>query len=220
MFKRNQELVFKKFEQKAKIKKFNLQLFAEPNPDPEPPKTFTEEELQQQIAAVVGKERAALDKMQKEKDADIAKAVAAALEKEKNLAKLNDDEKKDLALQEAIEKSAELEKQIKLTSIKSDALKIFQERKLPVELLDFVLTDESDTTLERINSFQSVFKTAVEDALKDKLKGTPPVLGKGESNTSNPWSAESFNLTKQMEIMKSDPALAEQLKSAAKMGKN
>lgn len=47
------------------------------------------------------------------------------------------------------------------------------------------------------------------------LKGRDPNPTNTPPTIKNPWSKEHFNLTKQMEIMKTDPKRAEQLRKAA-----
>lgn len=66
-------------------------------------------------------------------------------------------------------------------------------------------------------------KAALEAVLKDvpELKGANGGAGSGnnpgdQSKSENPWKKETFNLTKQAEILKKDPALAERLKAEAK----
>jgi len=52
-----------------------------------------------------------------------------------------------------------------------------------------------------------------------QVRGTPPAHSNGPSPPEfdkNPWSKESFNLTKQGEILKKDPDLAKKMQNSAK----
>lgn len=77
------------------------------------------------------------------------------------------------------------------------------------------LTIKEDGTIEGLEDQIKGLKEAYKDLFEQPLSGkTPP--NNGESNPSyNPWSKEHFNLTQQGKILRENPELAAQLKSAA-----
>lgn len=77
------------------------------------------------------------------------------------------------------------------------------------------LTIKEDGTIEGLEDQIKGLKEAYKDLFEQPLSGkTPP--NNGKSNPSyNPWSKEHFNLTQQGKILRENPELAAQLKSAA-----
>ena len=200
--------------------KFDLQHFAEGEentPEVEKPKTFTQEEVDAQINAVVGKERARSDKALKDVQDQLQE-----LKQEQNLAGLNEQEKMQKELEIEKQKREALEKEISATQIKNEALGIFSERNLPAALVDFMLCNTAEETLDRINKFESEFKKVVDSTVQatvdERLKGAPPATSKVNGNVSdNPFL--TGNVTAQMQLMKTNPELATQLKDVADKAK-
>jgi hypothetical protein len=96
------------------------------------------------------------------------------------------------------------------------AFKVANEKKLPVELIDFVVGNDEETTMKNIETLSSIFAKHDEEIKTGLLKEhsyVPPVGG--ELGKANPWAKDSFNLTKQGQIMRENPILAAQLKEAA-----
>ena len=96
------------------------------------------------------------------------------------------------------------------------ALKIATEKGLPTDLVDYFIGQDEETTNKNLETLEKVFTNKLETTVKERLKDnsyTPPSGGDG---VTNPWSKEHFNLTKQAQILKENPELAAQLKSAVK----
>ena len=67
-----------------------------------------------------------------------------------------------------------------------------------------------------INPTIRIFRAKIEKAIDDKVKGrTPSGNPQQQAGEVNPWKKETFNLTKQGEIIMSNPSVAEQMKRAA-----
>jgi len=97
------------------------------------------------------------------------------------------------------------------------ALKIAQEKKLPLELVDFLIGADETITTANLTSLEKVFSTHIEAVVAERLKGTYiPPNGGGGAGTKNPWAKDSFNLTAQGKIFTENPALAAQLMASAK----
>jgi hypothetical protein len=199
--------------------KFNLQHFAEGgNPEGDPagpnPDMISVEEAntqkQQEIAAVIAKERAKQDKAMKDMQEQIQ-----ALQQAQDLAGLNEQDKLQKELELEKQKRESLEKEISTEKIKSDALTVLAEKKLDAELVNFVIADDAEKTLTNINTLEEVLNKAITNAVNEKLKNVnPPKVATGDNGEDNPFV--TGNLTEQMRLMKQDPVKAEQLKQAAK----
>jgi len=99
------------------------------------------------------------------------------------------------------------------------ALKIAQEKKLPLELVDFLIGADESTTLGNLTALEKVFTTHIEAVVAERLKGgyVPPSGGTPPPGTKNPFKqGPDFNLTEQGKIFKENPTLAAQLMAQAK----
>ena len=158
------------------------------------------------ITAKLGKEKAELakqlDKVKKEK--------------------LTDDEIRRLDLEERERLAAEkeralLEKENRLYAIKSiKAAGLDDGSDKALELVDFVLSDDTDVIDSRVKAFGALVKKFAQSEIDRTFKenGRNP-NGNSKSKTgNNPWAKDSFNLTEQMRIEHENPELANQLKAA------
>lgn len=204
-----------------------IQTFLETNKENEEVKTYLNS-FRVEPTLEVFKSKLESDKdfksfMDSEKDKHYAKALETW--KTNNLNTLIDEEIKkrfpeaDPRDTELAKLKAEIEK-IQKDSIKKDlknkALEIATNKKLPIELIDFLVSDNEENTVKNLEKLESVFSTSIEALVQERLKTgsyTPP---KGDSsNVNNPWSKEHFNLTEQGKIMRENPSLATQLMSQA-----
>lgn len=89
---------------------------------------------------------------------------------------------------------------------------------IPDAFKDFLVADTVENTDARIASFQTVWAKALKDAVEAKFKaggGNPDKGNGGGGGDVNPWKKETLNLTKQAEIMRTNPELAKTLMAAA-----
>ncbi|TLG71381.1 DUF4355 domain-containing protein [Culicoidibacter larvae] len=141
-------------------------------------KTFTRDQLNSAVAAEKAKaEKAGYDKAKAE--------LAAEKQREKDLAGLNEDQKKDLALKEAQDKIAALEAEREREKISKQAIGILTERDLPVEMLDYLVTDTEADTLANIDSFETLWTKTVNAAVVKRVGGEPPKATSGGEKTIN-----------------------------------
>ena len=107
----------------------------------------------------------------------------------------------------------QMQKDTNKKELTNKALKIATEKKLPIELIDFLVGNDEAATTKNIDTLTNIFKTHDEALKTEILKNssyTPP-KGGYTSGDKNPWSKENFNLTKQGEIFKENPELARTL---------
>lgn len=74
----------------------------------------------------------------------------------------------------------DLKKQVETARMQRTARNMLAEKgiHLPDELLSSIVTAEADTTKQNVEQFSTLFDRAVEDAVKQRLKGEPPKRGK------------------------------------------
>ena len=121
-----------------------------------------------------------------------------------------------IKLVELEQKLANMEKEKTKAELMAKYTKTLNEKNLPSELVNFIITDNEEVINENIGKFENMFKSTVDSLVQEKLKGGQYVPPKGETPTNkNPFSKEHFNLTEQAKILKENPALAATLKASA-----
>lgn len=154
--------------------------------------------------------------MNSEKDKHSKKAFDTW--KTNNLQKLVDEEykkqhpeadPKDTEMAELKRKIEQMEKEKQKDKSTNKALKFATEKKLPAELVDFVVSEDEATTMANLEKLASIFSSH-DSALKAEiLKDNTYIPPKGGNpTTNNPWSKEHFNLTEQGKILRENPELA------------
>ena len=149
--------------------------------------------------------REELDKLRKEK---LTAAEIKALEDE--------EKEKELASREAAVKAAE-NKMYAIKAIKKAGLDDGSEAAL--EILSLVNADSEETIDANITALKALVDKLVKAEVEKtfKGKGRNPEKGAGDGgDNDNPYLAgKSFNLTKQMELERTNPELAKRYKAAA-----
>lgn len=176
------------------------------------------------------KEMVATDKdfksfLDSEKDKHSSKSLETW--KSNNLSKLIEEEvkkrypekdEKDIKLETLQAELDKMKHENLMKEIKNQALLLLDEKKLPKEMLDFVVSDDLDKTKGNIETITKVFNPYIQKMVEERVKDnsyTPPKGGEPTGN--NPYEkGENFSLTKQMELEISNPELAKQLREQAK----
>lgn len=162
-------------------------------------------------------------------DSENDKYSAKAMEtwKSNNLKNLLDDEikkrfpktdPKDLELEKLKNEIEQMKAEKLKEQLTNKALKIANEKKLPTEIVDFMLGKDEETTIQNLAKLETVFNARLQELVKEKVKDNAYVPPKSDGNTgdNNPYATKTFNLTKQMQLEMSNPDLAKQLKEQAK----
>lgn len=133
-------------------------------------KSFTQEELNQKI-----KERLAREKVKFEEEYK----TKLALEKKEaeRLAKLGEDEREKEILRTAKEEFETERLTFQREKLELQVTKELAEKGLPITFANLLVTDDADTSLENIKSFEKDWQDALERAVTEKLKGTSPKAG-------------------------------------------
>lgn len=176
--------------------------------------TFDEEKLEKLIQAKVDRLTARLGKEKAELQKEVDK-----LKREK----LSDEEIKQLEISEKEKALAEreralLDKENRLYAIKAiKAAQLDDGSDKSLELVDFVMSDDTETIDKRVKAFGDLVRKFVTAEVDKKFKsnGRTPNTGSNSGSGNNPFSKESFNLTEQMRILSENPELAKQLQATA-----
>lgn len=139
--------------------------------------TVTQAQIDQMISDRLAREK-------KKADEDRQKAVDDAIAEERRLAKLSAVEKeKELELKKEKELT-ERERNLAVKENRSDAVEKLAELGVPTTFVDFIVTEDKDKTLERVNKLADAWSAALQKGIEDKLKGEPPIDPKKEEKDS------------------------------------
>lgn len=175
--------------------------------DEKPKVEFTPEQ-QKAISALldskIAKERIKAD--QEKRDA-IDKAIARTKMSAEERAKAEQKDRED----EFNRKQQDLDRQLREVKTKSTLI----DKGITTDLLPLVMGADDDETSQRLDLLDRYVQKKVQEATEKLMRGKQnPTGGNGGSNVSlsdNPWSAQSFNITKQQEIFNQDPEKARQM---------
>lgn len=174
----------------------------------EKPKVEFTPEQQKAISALldskIAKERIKAD--QEKRDA-IQKAIARTKMSAEERTKAEQKDRED----EFNRKQQELDRQLREVKTKSTLI----DKGITTDLLPLVMGADDDETSQRLDLLDRYVQKKVQEATEKLMRGKQnPTNGNGGSNVSlsdNPWSAQSFNITKQQEIFNQDPEKARQM---------
>lgn len=186
----------------------------EPPADTTPPEEDPDKKLEKLVQTAIDR---ATNKLGNDN-----KLLKEQLEKERKK-NLSAEELKQVELQE---KEAELARQaleIQTEKNRMYAVKALKKAELDdgsedtLDLVEFVLGEDEtsiDLKVRALQKFASRIAKNTTDGIY-RANGREPGKGSAGSRKDNPWSKESWNLTKQMELEISNPELAKTMKASA-----
>ncbi len=160
--------------------------------------TFTQSEVDSQVSKAIE----AFKKNQEPKQQEaINQAVKDALAEQQRLSKLSEKERQQEELTQREKELLEREEKIKRSELRSDAVADLQEKKLPSDFADILLGKDAESTLANIKTFKEAFDSAVNDAVKEKLRqDTPPAGNAGGSSNKDNLGKQLAQLNKQNSV--------------------
>lgn len=124
-----------------------------------------------------------VDRILDKKFAAWQKKQEEAISEAQKLAAMDEKQKAEYERQKLEEKIEALEKEKTHAGLTREARKILSSEGVKVsdELLDHLIGADAETTQKSVNGFVTAYKTAVEEGIKEALKGkTPPASGKNK----------------------------------------
>lgn len=123
--------------------------------------------------------------------------------KEKNLSKLIDDEikkrypekdPKELALENLQKELENMKAESAKKDLRAKAIQIANEKKVPLNLVDYFLGQDEETTTKNFDTFNDVFNNSLSAAVEEKIKGgyKPPTQTVDPVDESKMTDAEWF----------------------------
>jgi hypothetical protein len=153
----------------------DLQYFADPEPTPEPTPTPTPEPTPEpQKTFTQAEVDAILDKRLARERKDLDTKIQTAVTEAQKLAKMTTDEREKHEREKRDKELADREGEITKRELRAQALETLAEKGLPKGLADLLPYVDADGTNAAIEATEKVFRAAVEQAVNERLKGTPP----------------------------------------------
>lgn len=143
--------------------------------------------------------------------------------KEEQKKNLSAEEIRKMELEEKEREILEKEQALRTESNRIYALKALKKAALDdgsedtFELLDLVLGDDEEQISTKVKALEKYKRRIEANKVESiyKKNGRTPNKGLDGGSVKNPYSKESFNLTKQMELESKNPDLAKKLKASA-----
>lgn len=182
----------------------------DPSTDPEDPDKKLEKLVQAAVDRATNKIGNENKKLKEQLEAERKKNLSA-------------DELKQVELQEKEQELAQKEQEIREKENRMYAIKALKKAELDdgseetLDLVEFVLGEDETAIDLKVKALQKFAQRVAKNTTDGiyKANGRTPGKGNAGGGSDNPWSKESWNLTKQMELEISNPELAKTLKAGA-----
>lgn len=143
----------------------------------------TQEDFDKAFSAKLNKER---EKLKAENEAIVKKALEDAKAEAERQAKLSEDERRKEQDAQREEELKKLKDENALLTNKATATTLLEERGIPLSLLDYVVDVDADKTKENIDTFDTAFSKAVQEAVDKKLAGKTPQANSDDGEKAGP----------------------------------
>ena len=141
-------------------------------------KNFTQTDMDNLAGKIRNEEKA-------KNEQAIKDAVASAIAEYDRKAKLSEEEREKEARSQREKELQAREQEITLRERRIDALEQLQAKKIPVDLVDFVLDLDESKMKDNIERLAKSYNKSVETGITDKLKGNPPTDFSGTKNNQD-----------------------------------
>lgn len=156
--------------------------------------------------------------LQKEADKRVTAALAKQEAKYKKqqseaekLATMDEAQKQQYSFEQKVKELEDKQREFNLMSNKVEAQKVMSSRGLPVDFVDYIVAEDADTMMVRIETFERQFKAAVSDAISKKIGSTAPKTSTVVQTGLTKESFRKMNIAQQAQIAATNPTLYKEL---------
>ena len=137
-----------------------------------------------------------LDKIISKKFAEMQQKQEKKIAEAAKLAEMNAQQKAEYQRDELQKELDEYKRKDTLAEMSKTARKMLSDEgvNIPDDLLAVLVTPEAEGTKTAVESFAKLFKSAVEDAVKEKLRGEPPKRGSGAGGVAAMTKEQIMNI--------------------------
>ncbi|WP_295730722.1 DUF4355 domain-containing protein [uncultured Limosilactobacillus sp.] len=180
--------------------------------------TFTDDQqrlFDQKLSETIAKERDRADRLLKDAQKQAEQDKQDAIQKAQERAKMTAEERAKAEQQDREkayqDKQSRLNQQLREVETKNMLI----DKGISLDMLPLLMGADDDATQSNIDRLNKYVDQKVQAATEKLLQGkSNPTNGNGSVTTSignNPWSKDGWNLTKQQQIVNSNPEQARQL---------
>lgn len=181
-------------------------------------KTFTQEEMDKLLQSETDKRvSSALKKAQDKFEAEYKAKLDAERTEADKLARMSESERLQAQFDAEKQKFENERKQFLQERLELETVKQLSDKGLPTEFSCFLVSEDADSTKNRLDVFQTQFQLAVEKAVNEKLKGhTPPQgsTGTGLDGSVTKEQFAKFGYKERLALYQSNPDLYNQLQNS------
>lgn len=178
-------------------------------------KTFTQAELEEILSKRLAKEK---KKQEAIAEKEYQARLKAELEESEKLAQMNQAER-EKAKAEKERKEFELEKaryeqerrEFEQAKIKAQTMQMLGERKIPVELAQFITSNNADEIMDNVNTFEKCFNEAVEKVVTERLRGKTPTTSIVSNGKITKEQFNKMRIDERSKLFKENPSLYAEL---------
>lgn len=146
-------------------------------------KTYTQAEFDKALLAETDKRvNQALENKKAEWEKDYSERLKAEKDEAARLAKMSADERAKAEFDKRVKDFEDREAKHNAERLEFECTKQLAGEKLPVEFASMLTGGDAEATKANIETFKKAFSKAIEDAVTEKLKGTTPKVGEGQSD--------------------------------------
>ena len=146
-------------------------------------KTYTQAEFDKALLAETDKRvNQALENKKAEWEKDYSERLKAEKDEAARLAKMSADERAKAEFDKRVKDFEDREAKHNAERLEFECTKQLAGEKLPVEFASMLTGADAEATKANIETFKTAFSKAIEDAVTEKLKGTTPKVGEGQSD--------------------------------------
>lgn len=168
------------------------------------PATYTQEQFEAALQAETDRRvTTALKKKEKE--------AAQRISQAEKLARMNEEEKREFELKQREEALAAKERELMVSANKVECLKILSDKKLPAELVDFVVSDDADTMQHNIKLFERLINKAVSEQVRERIGTGSPQIGTATGVGITKDSFKKMSIAEQSKLFQENPELYKEL---------
>ena len=183
-------------------------------------KTFTQAELEEILSKRLAKEK---KKQEAIAEKEYQARLKAELEESEKLAQMNQAERekaeREKAKAEKERKEFELEKaryeqerrEFEQAKIKAQTMQMLGERKIPVELAQFITSNNADEIMDNVNTFEKCFNEAVEKVVTERLRGKTPTTSIVSNGKITKEQFNKMRIDERSRLFKENPSLYAEL---------
>ncbi len=175
-------------------------------------------EVEGQTTETTYSETQVMEMLQKEADRRVSQALAkqqakfeAKMAESDKLRQMDAEQRSQYEFEQKLKDFEEQKREFSIMQNKLEATKVLGERGLPAQFVDYIVADDAETMLENINTFDKLFKAAVNDAVSKKIAHPAPKQATVGQTGLTKEQFKSMTLSQQVELYNSNKELYMQL---------